>query len=74
MFHGAAKHSTETLQCSTQPLNIAWKLSNVPWRCYILHRDPQIFHGAPKNFVETLKCSKGRLKIQHRLSNVLRRP
>ena len=43
MLPRTPKYSTETLKCSTEPLNIA--------------RRPKIFHAAPKHSMKTLKCS-----------------
>ena len=62
MFHGAAKYSTGTLQCSTEPLNIPRTLSNVPWIPKMIHGNLEMLQGYPYSSTETLKRSTEPLK------------
>ena len=73
MFHGGAKYSTESFNCSTEVLNIPQTMPNVPRRCYIFHGEGQMFHGGAKYSRETVKLSTEVLNIPRRLSNVPRR-
>ena len=80
MFHGGAKHSTESVKCSMVVLNIRRRLSNVPRRCYISHGEFQMFHGegqmvhgGAKYSTDNAKYSTEVLNIPRRGSNVPRR-
>ena len=63
MFHGTPNSSTCTLKCSTEPLNVPRRLSNVPCIPKMFHGDAEILHRAPKYSMETVNCSTELLNI-----------
>ena len=54
ILHGEAKYFADNVKFSTLP-NIRRRLSNVPWRCYILHGKCEMFHGAAKDSTQRVK-------------------
>ena len=66
MFRGDAKYCTESVKCSTEVLNIAWRLSNIPRSCQIVHGDSEMFNRGAKYSTEAVKRSTEVLNIPWR--------
>ena len=69
MFDGRAKCFTESVQFSTEVLNIQQRLTNFPLRCPKFHGECQMIHGSAKWSMERVKYSTEVLNVPRRLSN-----